>query len=379
VEGSQTALVVGPLDEEIYTDKFGRVKVQFHWDREGRYDENSSCWTRVSQGWAGGAYGMMFLPRVGHEVIVDFIEGDPDRPIVTGRVYNADLTVPYDLPEHKTRSVIKSQSSKGGEGCNAIVIEDLKDKEVLHFSAQRDMDICVNNDLAERVDNNRHLTVGKDRRELIKQHKYGEVRLDFHEKIGGNKSLTVGGSVGEQFGGAHSESCGSYYLKSKGDIVVESDAGITLKVGGNFVKVHGGGVDIMGSAVKINSGGSAGSGSGAPLGKVPEPQLYYNAKPGYDKSYNQNAEPPAGEAAAAGAGEAPAEPEEEKKTSWIEIELVDEAGQPWPNERYEITGPNGKVYRGTLDENGQAHVEVELQGEHQISFPKLDQDAWERS
>ena len=114
MKGAQTAIVVGPKGEEIHTDKHGRVKVQFHWDREGKKDENSSCWIRVSQNWAGGKYGSFFLPRINQEVIVDFLEGDPDQPIVVGRVYNGDLEPPYELPSKKTRSTVKSNSSKGG-------------------------------------------------------------------------------------------------------------------------------------------------------------------------------------------------------------------------------------------------------------------------
>ncbi|MBW2739498.1 MAG: type VI secretion system tip protein VgrG, partial [Deltaproteobacteria bacterium] len=118
VEGAQTAIVVGPAGEEIYPDEHGRVKVQFHWDREGTNDENSSCWIRVSQIWAGAGWGAMQIPRIGHEVIVDFLEGDPDRPIITGRVYHGTNKPPYSLPDEKTKSTIKSDSSLGGGGSN---------------------------------------------------------------------------------------------------------------------------------------------------------------------------------------------------------------------------------------------------------------------
>ncbi|MCP4249537.1 MAG: type VI secretion system tip protein VgrG, partial [bacterium] len=143
MRGSQTARVVGPEGEEIHTDEYGRVKVQFNWDREGGHSETASCWIRVSQGMAGGAYGLMFIPRVGQEVIVDFLEGDPDQPIITGRVYNADHMPPYKLPDEKTKSVIKTHTSKGGGGCNEIRFEDLKDKEQLFLQAQRMMDTRV--------------------------------------------------------------------------------------------------------------------------------------------------------------------------------------------------------------------------------------------
>ena len=126
VQGTQTAIVVGPAGEEIYPDKYGRVKVQFHWDSEGKKNENSSCWIRVSQVWAGAGWGAMFIPRIGHEVIVDFLEGDPDRPIITGRVYHGNNMPPYPAPDDKTKSTIKSNSSLGGGGSNEIRFEDKK-------------------------------------------------------------------------------------------------------------------------------------------------------------------------------------------------------------------------------------------------------------
>ncbi len=151
IHGSQTAIVVGPSGEEIYVDKFGRVKVQFHWDREGKYDDKSSCWVRVSQNWAGKRWGAVFLPRIGQEVIVDFLDGDPDQPIITGRVYNGESMPPYTLPDEKTKSAIKSYSSKGGGGFNEIRFEDKKGSEQLFLHAEKDQDNRVKND-STRVD-----------------------------------------------------------------------------------------------------------------------------------------------------------------------------------------------------------------------------------
>ncbi|MCH8850000.1 MAG: type VI secretion system tip protein VgrG, partial [Chloroflexi bacterium] len=125
IHGSQTAIVVGPESEEIHVDAYGRVKVRFHWDQEEVVDENRSCWIRVSQGWAGGQYGMMFLPRVGHEVIVSFLEGDPDRPIITGCVYNGDHMPPYKLPDEKTKSTIKTHGSPSADRFHELRFEDL--------------------------------------------------------------------------------------------------------------------------------------------------------------------------------------------------------------------------------------------------------------
>jgi type VI secretion system secreted protein VgrG len=145
VQGPQTAVVVGKVGEEIYTDEYGRVKLQFHWDRYGGSDENSSCWVRVAQVWAGKNWGAMHIPRIGQEVVVDFLEGDPDRPIVTGRVYNADQLPPYTLPANMTQSGIKSRSSKGGSGenFNEIRFEDKKGDEQVYIHAEKNQDNVV--------------------------------------------------------------------------------------------------------------------------------------------------------------------------------------------------------------------------------------------
>ena len=154
VHGTQTALVVGPSGEEIYTDNHGRIKVQFHWDREGKKDDKSSCWIRVSQPWAGKGWGAVWLPRIGQEVVVDFLEGDPDRPIIIGRVYNAEQTVPYGLPSNQTQSGFKSRSSKGGgsDDFNEIRFEDKKGSEMFTVHAQKDLETMVENDETRQVD-----------------------------------------------------------------------------------------------------------------------------------------------------------------------------------------------------------------------------------
>ncbi|MFQ5806157.1 MAG: type VI secretion system Vgr family protein [Phycisphaerae bacterium] len=379
IHGSQTAIVVGPSGEEIYPDKYGRVKVQFHWDREGKYDENSSRWTRVSQGSAGGQYGIMFLPRVGQEVIVEYIEGDPDRPIITGRVYNNDQMPPYSLPDEKTKSCIKTHSSKGGGGTNEIRFEDKKDSEQILLYAQKNLHVRVNNDRVENVDHDRHLTVKENKFELVKKKKHVEVSLDVNEKIGGNKSLHVSGDVGEEFSGNHSESTsGNIYLKSGKDLVIEAGTGLTLKVGGNFVKIDQSGVTVLGTLTKINSGGSGSNGSAVSLAQAEATINADSATPGKDVTY---AAAPTAAAALEVEEKAftPVEEEEEKETSWVEIEMVDEAGQPWPDERYEITFPDGQVRKGSLDRNGQAHVPLPEPVEVQVSFPRLDAEAWERS
>lgn len=381
MRGCQTARVVGPAGEEIYTDKYGRVKVQFHWDREGKFDDKSSCWVRVSQGSAGGQYGMMFIPRVGQEVVVDFLEGDPDDPIIVGRVYNADHLPPYELPAEKTKSVIKTNSSKGGGGTNEICFEDAKGKEEILVYAEKDLCLRAKNNHVENIGNEYHLTVEKKKYELVKQETHLEVKLDVNEKIGGKKLTKVEGDVAAEIAGKHTEKVtGDFYLKSDGKIVIEAGSEITLKCGGNFVKIDSGGVTEMGTQIKLNSGGSAGSGSAVDLQEVKPTIAARTAKPGKDKTYSGGAALPAGQMDPGIAGyEWPPVEEEKKETSWIEIEMVDEEGQPWPNEEYELTLADGSVKRGQLNARGLAHVNLPEKMVCQIGFPKLDRRAWERA
>ena len=171
--------MVGPKGEEIWTDQYGRVKVHFYWDRHDQSNENSSCWIRVSQSWAGKNWGSMQIPRIGQEVIVSFLEGDPDRPIITGRVYNAEQTVPYDLPENATQSGMKSRSSKGGTPANfnEIRMEDKKGLEQLYIHAERNQDIVVEVDESHSVGHDRNksighnetVTIGNNRLRIVKQ------------------------------------------------------------------------------------------------------------------------------------------------------------------------------------------------------------------
>ena len=205
IQGVQTAVVVGKAGEEIWTDNYGRVKVQFHWDREGKYDENSSCWTRVSQNWAGKQWGAMFLPRIGQEVIVEFIEGDPDRPIITGRVYNAEQMPPYLLPGEQTKSTIKSNSSKGGAGSNELRFEDKKGGEEIYLHGQKDWNIVIENDKSQSVGHDESLSVGNNRTKTVK--------VDQSEDVGSNKKIHVGATHTETIdsdktmtiGGNHTE------------------------------------------------------------------------------------------------------------------------------------------------------------------------------
>lgn len=273
VHGSQTAMVVGPKGEEIHVDELGRVKVQFHWDREGKKDAKSSCWIRVSQAWAGTNWGVMFIPRIGQEVIVDFLEGDPDSPIITGRVYNGLSKPPYPLPAEKTKSSIKSNSTPGGAGCNEIRFEDKAGEEQLFIQAERQHDVRVKKDSLEWIGRERHLLVTKDQLEQVGGDKHLTVTGDRNDKVDGTLSQKIGQDLQQKVGARHALEAGQeIHLKAGMKLVIEAGTQISLKVGGNFIDIGPAGVTIKGTMVLINSGGSAGSGSGASpeVPKVPK-------------------------------------------------------------------------------------------------------------
>jgi len=316
VYGTQTAVVVGPAGQEIFTDKYGRVKVQFHWDREGKDDANSSCWVRVLQPTAGNRWGSSFWPRIGQEVVVDFEHGDPDTPIIVGTVYNATQMPPYlgEGPDSKHTndnkvSGFKTCSTMGGDGYNELRFDDTKGTEEIYIHGERNLDMRIEEDTKETVGNNRHLIVGSpdtkwdktgNQMELIYNNKSIQVKnnhdeeidgamklhvvgtkdvvvdgirkhlinADDHlhvtgarkEKIDGDTSLTVGGSQQEKIGANHLVEAGQdVHLKSGGMMLIEAATGITLKVGGNIVVINPAGVIIVGTMVNINSGGSGNS------------------------------------------------------------------------------------------------------------------------
>ena len=208
VQGCQTAIVVGPEGEEIFTDQYGRVKVQFHWDREGKKNENSSCWVRVSYPWAGKSWGGIHIPRVGQEVIVDFVEGDPDRPVITGRFYNAGQMPPWDLPGQKNISGYKSNSTKGGGGYNEISFDDTKGTELIQVHGQYDMDTKIEHDERRHVINNRtknvdvdeSSTIGNNRTEKVGTNEQITIGVNRTESVGANENITIGSSRTESVG-----------------------------------------------------------------------------------------------------------------------------------------------------------------------------------
>src|SRR5690554_2869613 len=262
MDGPQIAIVTGPEGEEIHCDEFGRVKVRFPWDRYSKNDEHSSAWLRVSQGWAGGQHGFMALPRIGNEVIVSFLDGDPDQPIITGRTYHTTNTPPYALPEHKTRTTLKTQTHKG-EGSNEFRFEDEADKEQIYIHAQKDLDLLTENNRTEVIKNDSHLTVENDRFSHVKGNKHQTIDGEKREQTEKDHSFSVTGSLHLKAGTAWlSDSGTELHIKAGQKAVIEAGAEITLKAGGSFLKIDPSGVAIGGASIKMNTGGAAGKGSG---------------------------------------------------------------------------------------------------------------------
>ena len=233
VQGPQTAIVVGKSGEEIWTDKYGRIKVQFHWDREGKKNESSSCWMRVSHPIAGKQWGWVSLPRIGQEVIVNFLEGNPDRPLITGSVYNADNMPPYALPANQTQSGMKTRSSKSGvaDNFNEIRFEDKKDSEELYIHAEKNFN-CV-------IENNETRKIGLDKKDPGNQTL--EIQNDRTATLNqGNDTLTV--------------KAGNYVVDiNSGKATITAAISIELKVGSNSIKIEQSGITIKGMTVKVQA------------------------------------------------------------------------------------------------------------------------------
>ncbi|CAB3973460.1 type IV secretion protein Rhs [Burkholderia aenigmatica] len=282
IDGPQPAVVVGPEGEEIYTDEYGRVKVQFPWDREGQHDEHSSCWIRVAQNWAGALWGHMAIPRIGQEVIVDFFEGDPDQPVITGRTYNRLQLPPYELPRHKTRMTIKSQTHKG-EGFNELRFEDEAGQEEIYVHAQRDQNIHVNHDEATFIGHNRseevghdeavgigndqRLSIGRDRRErvgqdedlTIERHRTIRTGMNHSEAIGNNRHDTiaanhrvdVGGHAEHLVHGSHRLEAGQRIERRTMHYHLQAGARVVFEGPGGSISIDSSGITLDGVAIHI--------------------------------------------------------------------------------------------------------------------------------
>ncbi|WP_207005584.1 type VI secretion system Vgr family protein [Trinickia mobilis] len=252
---AQTATVVGKAGEELWTDQYGRVKVQFHWDRGGKNDEQSSCWIRVAQPWASKRFGMQFMPRIGDEVVVTFIDGDPDRPLITGSVYNGANLPPYTLPDNQTQSGIKTSTSKGGAGFNELRFEDKQDSEEVFLQAQKDLNVNVLNDAAWTIGHDETSTITNARTHTVKNGddtlvleqgnrsatvKTGNETVDIAGtrtvKAGGNETRKVGGNLEQTVSGNFTltvdgnlsiKVTGTLTLQSSGDLTAKSDGSMT--------------------------------------------------------------------------------------------------------------------------------------------------------
>ena len=280
IPGVQTAMVVGPKGEEIHTDKYGRVRIQFHWDRVGKTDEKSSVFVRTMMPWTGKSWGMIAIPRIGQEVVVQFEEGNPDRPIIVGMLYNADNMPPWALPANMTQSGIKTNSSKSGGGFNELMMEDRKGSELVRFQAEKDyvqtvkndatitvgvdkkdkgdMSLTVHRNLTETLDTGDHAFTVKDGKQDIK------IKKDKTEQVEGKSTLTVTGNLTEtveQGNVTHmvkmgNESVvldmGNFSLETKlGAVAITAMQSITLKVGENSVVINQMGVTVTGLMVTV--------------------------------------------------------------------------------------------------------------------------------
>jgi len=265
VAGPQTAVVVGPAGEEIYTDAYGRVKVHFHWDRYGNRDGEDTCWVRVSQVWAGQNFGFQAVPRIDQEVVVDFLEGDPDQPLITGRVYNAAQKVPWELPANKTQTGVLTRSTSGGnaETANAIRFEDKKGQEEIWFHAEKDY--------RTEVENSETKSVGADRSKTIGGNETTSVKGNRTETVGKNETITVQGNRTETVSGAQTETITKDRTitvtdggqtntvkkaisieSSEANILIKASTEILLQVGSSTLRLTPENIKLLASRIDLN-------------------------------------------------------------------------------------------------------------------------------
>jgi type VI secretion system secreted protein VgrG len=420
--GLATAVVVGPRDQEIHADELGRVRVRFPWDRSGKSEDHTSCWLRVGHGWAGAGFGWMALPRVGDEVIVSFLDGDPDQPVILRGAHNGVSGTPHPLPAFADASAWKSASTPGSDGYNEILFRDVTARELVYTQAERDetrlvrydetvtvvqrRSALVKGDASETTGKERIRVTGGARKRRVNGersaraegtrkrrlggklsrlvHGSARTRVDGDEhawvhgeariQVEGKDSLAVGGDRHEVAAKRHGIDVGSdVHLRSNDDGVFEAVQGITFKTPGGFVVIDAGGITIFGALVKINSGGAAGSGGGASpddpappreVDRFDPPMPYEGAMPDGEVE-RVEAEP-----------ELPDDLPPPVELTWIEIHLVDAEGEPVGGERYRVIAPDKKVFEGNLDGDGRARVEGIVPGTCQVTFPDVDEEDW---
>lgn len=337
VHGPQTAKVVGPSGSHIHTDKYGRIKVQFPWDRLGKNDDKSSCWVRVSQPWAGKGFGAISIPRIGDEVVVSFLEGDPDQPLITGRVYNAEFMPPYALPANSSMTGIltRSMGSTTATDANELRFEDKPGSEYIWLQAQKDFHREVENNDYDTVKNDQFITLAGNRQESIGKDVHlavaGKVNQDYgsdhhvsvggdflhdaggviHLKSGGEFTLDSGAAGGMNFAQAldlksgadlKAEAAMNAHIKGGMNVTIEAGSTLTLKAGAGTIVIGPGSISIDAPMVKINSGGGGGSASAASPGKPSKPAK--PTKPEADKDPLKAGAAGGGGGAAGGGGPA---------------------------------------------------------------------------
>ena len=258
ISGSQTAIVTGPKGEDIHCDPYGRVKVRFFWDRAGHFDDGSSCWVRVVSNWAGNRYGGVTIPRVGMEVLVTFMEGDPDKPLISGCLTNSANAAPYPLPAHKTRTVLRSCSSPGNQGFNELHLEDRAGQELIYLRAQRDME--------QKVENDSRLEIGNERRETIKGNSITVLHAEEHRTTAADRTVQVEGNDYLCVTNRHTrvdqtmvvEAGQHVHIKAGAHLVLEAGATLSLKAGGEHIVIDHSGV-YSSSAIQLG---------GAPMASI---------------------------------------------------------------------------------------------------------------
>ncbi|QOL14027.1 type VI secretion system Vgr family protein [Dickeya dianthicola] len=246
VDGPQIATVVGPAGEEIYCDQYGRIKLQFPWDRYGASDDQSSCWVRVSQGWAGGQYGLIAIPRIGHEVVVSFLEGDPDQPIVTGRTFHATNPSPYPLPANKTRTSLRTSTHKGA-GFNELRFEDQAGQEEVFIHAQKDMNTVVLNNRSTSVNASHTENVGGDQTVVVQHNQTVSVKENQVTEIQGEQTVAVTKN-------RHTTVDDNESLQVKNNIAIQSQSGdVLIATAGGFIAIDkDGNIAITGKGLVLN-------------------------------------------------------------------------------------------------------------------------------
>ncbi|RDH42117.1 type VI secretion system tip protein TssI/VgrG [Zooshikella ganghwensis] len=342
--GKQSAVVTGPKGEEIYTERFGRIKAQFHWDRLGQHNEHSSRWMRVMQTWAGKQWGALLIPRIGQEITIDYLHGDINQPVVTGVVYNGRKNPPYPLPKHKTRSGFRTDSTIGSGGYNELSFEDKQGAEQIRIHGEKDSDLRVKNDSREEVVEMRHHKIVDNHYLKIKQDNHLKVDQQHERVVKGDIHHRVGDTQHSQIDGDHLLDAGQEWQVTSGHkIVIESDREVVFYAGGSFIKIDHSGVYINGPSYNLG-GGSA---SGAQQATATTPAAPMEADKDFSGNFSLNRAKLTGQKAKhfQGKGLKKIEPEiydEEAKQRWIKIRVVDEQNEPYKGVYYQLLSANQK-------------------------------------